>query len=413
MASYVLTTVGSAGDVYPLVALGAELKRRGNRVSFVYNPYFQEAIESAGLHFVSVGEREQFERLMTDPDLWHPVRGFHFIAREAIVGFLRPVYAVLAGFDPQRSILVSSSLAAAARLAQEALGFRLATVHLQSALFLSAHLPAETGGLRLPTWLPLSFRKWWLNAIERLVVDRALAPGFNRFRKELGLPMATHFFSRWMHSPDLVLGLWPTWYSTPQPDWPANLSLTGFVSYEPSDQAVPPEVERFLSAGPPPIVFTPGSAMQHGKAFFEAAAKACQTLGQRGILLTRFREHLPERIPDRLIHAEWLPLGKVLPRTALMVHHGGIGTTAQVLRAGIPHLVMPLAHDQPDNANILRRLGVGARLDPARFTADRVAEHLRDLLNDPAVRANCARYARKVDFSRSLQRAGDLLESLA
>ena len=131
--------------------------------------------------------------------------------------------------------------------------------------------------------------------------------------------------------------LFPEWFAPPQPDWPNNLVQTGFPLWdERTDAGLAPEVKEFLDAGEPPIVFTPGSANIFGKRFFGAAIEACQRLGHRGILLTRFPEQIPDRLPSGVRHFDYIPFSLLPPKAAALVHHGGIGTTAQALAAGSP-----------------------------------------------------------------------------
>lgn len=153
------------------------------------------------------------------------------------------------------------------------------------------------------------------------------------------------------------------------------------------------ELRAFLDDGPAPLVFTAGSAMQHAGAYFERAAQAAADLGMRAVLVTRHREQLPAVLPPGVLHAAYAPSGWLFGRAALVAHHGGIGTAAQCLRAGVPHLVTPFSFDQPDNARILKRLGVAAVLPPTRFQARSAAQAIRRLLNSAAVAENCARLA--------------------
>ena len=113
------------------------------------------------------------------------------------------------------------------------------------------------------------------------------------------------------------------------------------------------------AAGEPPIVFTPGSAMYHGQDFFRASVEACKQLNRRGILLTRHAEQIPADLPATIRHFSYAPFSLLLPRAAALVHHGGIGTSAQAMAAGCRQLITPFAHDQFDNADRLRRLGEG------------------------------------------------------
>src|SRR5690606_3222482 len=119
--------------------------------------------------------------------------------------------------------------------------------------------------------------------------------------------------------PDLVLGLFPDWYAAPQPDWPPNLVLTGFPLAD-VDEAprLAPEIEAFLRAGDPPVVFTIGTGMAFGRRFFEASAEACRRLGRRGILLTKFADQVPDALPEGVARFEYAPFEPLLPRAAAL-----------------------------------------------------------------------------------------------
>ncbi|MEM1013565.1 MAG: nucleotide disphospho-sugar-binding domain-containing protein, partial [Planctomycetota bacterium] len=176
-------------------------------------------------------------------------------------------------------------------------------------------------------------------------------------------------------------------------------------------QQLPADLAAFLDEGDPPIAFTPGSAMFFGEAFFKAAVEACQRLGRRGLLLTRHADHLPSDLPTGVRHVAFAPFSGLLPRCAAVVHHGGIGTLSQGFAAGIPQIVMPMAHDQPDNARRLIDLGVGGAIVPKRFKPGRLATLLKRLLNDPAVADRCRSLATKVTAHDGLARAADEVEA--
>jgi UDP:flavonoid glycosyltransferase YjiC (YdhE family) len=260
----------------------------------------------------------------------------------------------------------------------------------------------------LPRWL----RDPYMRLADRQIIDRPLAPGVNAFRAELGLPPVRRLFNGWIHSPQLVIGLFPEWFAPPQPDWPPNVHLTGFPLYDESDaREMPPELADFLRAGEPPIVFTAGSAMAQGTEFFRVSAETCRTRGWRGILLTQYPDQLSP-LPNGVRHFDYVPFSGVLPRTAALVHHGGIGTTAQALAAGVPQLVVPFAHDQPDNAVRVRRLGVGDYVRPKEYRTDRVVGKLEALLASAEVRENCRRRAEVMAGSNALETACELIEGL-
>ena len=262
----------------------------------------------------------------------------------------------------------------------------------------------------LPDWLPARLKRlaYWMGDV--LVIDRVVAPVTNAVRAELGLPPVRRLLDQWWHSPERIIGLFPPWFAPPQPDWPPQLRLTGFPLFDERGLTeVPPEVMAFLDQGPP-LIFTAGSAMRQGQAFFAAAADTCRLLGRRGLLLTRYPEQLPPTLPDGVRHCAYIPFSQVLPRAAALVHHGGIGTTAQALAAGIPQLVMPMSYDQPDNAARVERLGVGLSIAPRRFKPPAVARRLEELLSSPTVPARCSEVALKFQGADPIDDACRLIE---
>jgi UDP:flavonoid glycosyltransferase YjiC (YdhE family) len=410
-----LIPMGSTGDVYPLVGLGAVLRSRGHRVEVIANSYYQSIIERAGLEFVELGTYEDLRPGIENPDLWHRQKGFLILA-QAILPLMRPLYEIIARrYVPGETIVVASSLALAARVAQEQLGLPLVTVHLQPTVFRSAYEKSEfLPRLFSPRWLRVPGKRLldWL--LDVLLLDPVMGREINALRTSLGLPRVRRPMYRWLHSPQLVLGLFPEWFAAPQPDWPPQTRLTGFPLYDdPARQEIPKEVEAFLAAGTPPIVFTPGSAMKHGRQFFAESVTACRLLGRRGLLLTRFPEQIPDNLPEGVCHFDYLPLSQVLPRAAALVSHGGIGTVSQALAAGIPQLVMPMAFDQFPNAARLVRLGVARSLPAKAYRGQAVALALADLLTSGDVRNQCQAIARRFQSSEPLEKACLAIEELA
>jgi UDP:flavonoid glycosyltransferase YjiC (YdhE family) len=269
-------------------------------------------------------------------------------------------------------------------------------------------LPGLSGG-----WLPGWAIRLGYRLADATLVDPLLAGPVNAFRGELSLPPARRFIDRWWYSPQRVLGLFPPWFGPPQPDWPRQTVLTGFPLWDGSElTGLPVGFQEFLDRGDPPIVFTPGSAMRHGRTFFNAAVDACRRLGRRGVLLTRDFEQLPRSLPPGVRHFDYVPFSQLLPQACAIVHHGGIGTVAQGLAAGIPQLVMPMAHDQHDNAARLMRLGVAETLRRRRFRGPAVARALARLLESAPVARRCQDLAGRLTDSDSLAAACDVIEQL-
>jgi rhamnosyltransferase subunit B len=409
-----VATLGSYGDVYPFVALASLLKQRGNDVILLSNEFFGPLAARHGLRFVSLGSEPQYREFADHPDLFHPRRGVSVFFDELILPSLRTAYDQLkAHAQPGETLIVASSAVFSARLVQEELGIPTATVHLAPGAFKSAHESPQFGLLPLPPWIPPFLKRfaWWVADVA--VVDRMLCPALNSLRQEIGLPPVRRVLTRWLHSPQRVIGLFPAWYAAPQPDWPPQARLTGFPLFDDGvDQQLPAEVEDFLQAGEAPVVFMPGSLMQQGQRFFLESVAACERLRRRGVLLTRYPDHLPAELPEGIRHFDYVPFSQLLPRAAALVHHGGIGSVSQALRAGVPQLIHPLAFDQHDNAARLRRLGVGDWLAPRRYRAEAVADRLQQLLETPAVAERCKKIASRFENAQPLAEASELIEAM-
>lgn len=406
----ILCTIGSAGDVNPFIGIGEKLIQRGFRVVLITSQYFESQARSAGLEFFGLGSSEDYQSIIQDPDLWSPDKGFKVFADRVVFPIMEPAYQIIAGFDPSKTILVAQGQFFAAHIAHEKLGFPFITIHLQPAAFRSVHeFPL------LPISLPPFAVRGLFSLIDALVLDKLFAPNINRFRQSLGLPPIKKIFGGWMHSPQLNIGLFPEWFAQLQPDWPPQTQLTGFVYYDKQNgnEELPDELETFLSAGSAPIIFTAGTAMKHADQFFQDCIGACQLLGQRGILLTQHPEQLPAELPQGIQHFAYLPFSKVLPRAAALVHHGGIGTTAQAIAAGIPQVIRPMAHDQPDTAARVEKLGIGVSLSPQKFNAASLAEKLSALVTSQAVLDRCKAYAERIHPDQSLHDTCSIIESFS
>ncbi len=408
-----LVPLGSHGDVHPLVGIGIRLRQRGHRVRVIVNDHFKSLACGAGLEHVSLGTDEEYRRLAGDPDLWHRFTGPQKVV-SALIDLIGPTYAAIAACNvPGETVIASSSLALGARIAQEKLNIPNATLHLQPLDFWSVIEPPKFPGLIRGRWVPRWFirQQYWV--VSSVILDRLVAPRINKLRAELGLPSVKGIMRDWWNSPQRVIGLFPEWFAKPQADWPPQTRLAGFPLYdERGVTALSPELERFLSAGDAPIAFTFGSAMWHAQKLLEQSARACEMLGRRGILLTRHRDQVPAQLPPGVIHVDFAPFSELLPRCAALVHHGGIGTSAQGLAAGVPQLIVPHAHDQPDNAERLVRLGVGRKLEPRQYKAARIAKAMRELLNSPVTAIECRDVAARFIDIDAKGTASDLIETL-
>ena len=370
---------------------------RGHRITLITSEPFRELAERHGFDFAATGTAEDYRELTHNPDLWHPSRSMSILfGPPRFERLLREGYAKLAAaVEPGDTVVLSGSLGLAARVAHEALGVPFVSVHLQPTAILSVANPPHLGTLRIPRWWPHWVRRSLFWAADRLVLDPYMAPPVNRLRVDVGLRKMTRVFGPWRHSPQSILALFPKWYGD-APDYPAHLTHVGFVKYDQAERPTPPAVEEFLRAGPPPVAVSFGTAMRLGKPYFAAAAEAFRRTGLRGLILAKSGDQIPTDLPATVLHADYAPFSQVLPRCAALIHHGGIGTSAQALAAGVRQLVMPMAFDQPDNAARLAAFGVSRTLWPKRFTPANVAPTLQALLADESAGRAAAAYAQRM-----------------
>lgn len=410
-----ITALGSAGDVFPFLAIGRTLQARGHAVRLLSSSKFEAEVAAAGLAFTSLGSTDDYERLIRRPGVWRPLGGMWVLLEgllEHLPTMLRTTAAAVdAAGDPRQVLLVGSTLAWNMRLLQEQRGLRAVSVHLSPSCIASALQPPMLPGVGDLGGLPVWLRRALQRASEALLVDPFIARRLDPIRAALGLPRARRLLSRWLHSPDAVVCAWPAWFAPAQADWPAQAATTGFpIHAPPGDAPLPAELEAFLADGPPPVALTPGSAMTEGRRFFERGLAACSIAGRRALLVTPFADQLPPALPGWARQVAFAPFGRLFPRLAGVIHHGGIGTCAQGLQAGISQVIVPFAFDQFDNAARLARLQAGARVRladaPERWAAALIAQQA-----EGPVRARAAAAARQADRQAALDHIAKRIEA--
>jgi UDP:flavonoid glycosyltransferase YjiC (YdhE family) len=343
-------------------------------------------------------------------------RGTERIIREIMMPVLRQSYDDTWTAADGADLLVAHPLAFTTRLVAEKKGLPWASTALQPISFLSVYDPpalASAPFLSRLRFLGPTFY-CFLFGLARRAVRSWMTPWY-QLRAEIGLPPTNENpLFEGLHSPLLVLALFSSVFAARQPDWPRQAVITGFPFFDgDAETPLPVDLEDFLRAGPPPVVFTLGSAavLDAGR-FYEQSAAAAQVVGQRAILLIGPdpRNRLAS-LPKGVTTFEYAPYSALFPRVAAIVHHGGIGTTAQALRSGLPMLIMPLAHDQPDNAQRLARMGIARIIPRSRYTPARAAAELRHLLDCPAYSERASEVGQRVRREDGIGTACDAIEA--
>jgi UDP:flavonoid glycosyltransferase YjiC (YdhE family) len=352
-------------------------------------------------------------------------RGSKVVLRRLVLPYLSQSRDDLLEAARGADLIVDHVLTFAAPLVAEKLGIPRVSVTLQPLAMFSAHDPPISPGV---PWLrplrnlgPLPWRILWKTAS---LVSRPWFREVVELRAEMGLPRDSSHPMLESRSPHLHLVLFSRELAAPQPDWPASAVQPGFPLHDRGGegQGMPLALEVFLRQGEPPLVFTLGSSAVFAAGdFYRAAAEAARKLGRRAVLLVG--EHGMNDVPgvppiahapagERVVAVPYAPHSELLPRSLATIHQGGVGTTAQAMRAGRPMLVVPFSHDQPDNADRLRRLGIARVLPRSRVSAATLARELKALVADAGLAERAAAVAGRMRAEPGAAGAADALEQV-
>jgi len=377
MSRIVLATMGSLGDLHPKIALGLGLKKRGHEVLMATWEGYREKIEQIGLGFMPMRPNVDQDDKELLADLMHPSKGPEKVIRELVFPFLHETFDDLVAACNNADLFVSGEIVYVATSVAETTGIKWVSTSLAPLSMFSSYDPnvyPQAEWLELLRPLPTAFHTG-LFSLMRATISHWYEP-YKCFRRDLGLdakhdPMFVGKYSDLLH-----LAMFSKALAVPQPDWWQPTVQTGFCFYDGQQDKgqMPVELEQFLADGEPPIIFTLGSAavMVPGN-FFEESVGAAKKLDRRAVIIFGEDNEPPHGLTKDIIGVRYAPFSNVFPKAACVVHQGGVGTTGQVLRAGVPHLIMPYSHDQPDNAARCRRLGVARTISRGRYNSETAA----------------------------------------
>lgn len=413
----VLVTIGSAGDLFPFLRMALALVDAGHRISFLGPVQHEPFVRAAGLPFHGLPADPA---VLDHPDLWHATRGFGIVWQAT-----RPAMAAVPAFmaalppDEKCTMLVHPLALPEADLCRAARpGLSIAAAFLAPSNLPTVHDPLMLGPWHVPHWVPHGLRRTLWRSLAARFIDPIALPDVNAARDRAGLAPVTALIDTMFSIADLSILLFPEWFAPTQPDWPQPHVRSGFPLYEPKldpdpQAALSDELRRFLGQGGRPLVFTPGTGNRQARRYFEHAAEAARMLGERAIFLTPHRDQLPAHLPCHVLWQEYVPLRVLLPDVCVLVHHGGIGTTAEALHAGTAQLVVPLAHDQFDNGARVEALGVGVSLPATRLSTRRLVKRLEGLLDDKGLAERCRTVSEKFGRDPGVDEVVAALEVLA
>jgi len=386
---WLLSSWGSRGDLHPFLALGRGLVARGHDVTLVGHPEWREDTALAGLPFVATDEPPRGDILREHPEIlstrWGGIPSLHALTREVIAPGFPPLLAALRDQVPGHDVVIAHHFAFPAAIAAESARTPWATVTLAPGVVPSAWSRPGAQFGRAGNGPLARARNRFVWSAGRAITRRLVDPLVNQLRCENGLaPVRDAMFGA--HSPLLNLQLYSRHFAEPAPDWSAEKRQAGFCYFDPPGTTLAPEIEQFLAAGEPPVLFTLGStASRNPGAFYEEAVEVCRRFPMRGLLLIGDEENRPRDLPPNVLAGNYAPYGLIMPRARAVVHQCGIGTLSHTLRAGVASVAVPFAFDQPNNACRLEELGVAELVKPQARSATSLARALERLLAGSAI----------------------------
>ncbi|WP_168727518.1 MULTISPECIES: glycosyltransferase [Sphingomonas] len=416
MRKIVLTTIGTRGDLHPFIAIAIELKARGfHPVMAVGQDHLAEC-RAAGLDAEPVLPAFDDIRQRMGLNEHDAVRQIMDDQREMLDQVLLPSLAsstqALAEVAEGACAIVASIFALAAPIVCEKADIPLISIVLQPMAMLSASDPPKTPDF----WM---MKQPHVGAVGRLwnraayatmrqVIDLLYRRQVNRVRVANGVAAKS---ARRLLEPQsqglLTLGTYSEQLGAMPPDAPAKTRIVGFPLFDgnaAAGEGLDAELEAFLSVGPAPLVFTLGTFAVHGAGtFYDEAAEVARRLGCRAVMLTG--RDTPDRGDAQIHWCSYARHSVLFPQAAAIVHHGGVGTTGQAMRAGKPQLVVPHMGDQFDHGNRIERRGLGYMLDSSRFTADRATPLVERLLRNDRFAVRAREVAARIATERGAEAA--------
>lgn len=360
LAEHILVVCsGTQGDVMPYVIVAEELLRRGCSVTVLTNRRYRGECARAGLDA-------------------------EFLDTEAESAAMLAALTQLNAFSTLPNFLkehVISRIFRAASIARARRGAE--SLHLVAMAFFGfASLLAEYLNARLTTLFeaPDHLRRW---SAALTFVANFMRPELTRLCKEFEIPPVMKAADLVRH-PQRFLALWPAWFENANS--PETVIRTGFPRCRIGSA-------QGVHTGRPVVITHTSGASAQASRFFRIAIGACARAGAQSLVVTQNKELLPTPLPPECTHSGWFSsIGVPLARASAIVHHGGIGTTAEALAAGVPQLILPDGFDRDDNGCRVEAIGVGRSLPIADCTESAASEALAYLLHSAKVHARCRHF---------------------
>lgn len=367
----IIVALGTMGDLNPLLQIGVKLRALGNKVTILTDATKEPFVCKCGLEYHCVLSEQEWQSFIGHSGLWDRLTSDAIVYRHLMLPTVLPIVSFV-----EEAILESKTLLVGD---VKTLGLRIANEKFNVPL-VNIHLAPEYSN---------SFGEFENQSHEITVLKQ-----LNHLRARFGLlEPVRELTMNWAAKCNLRINAYPQWFHGISNTEYANSEWFDFIFDEQAGEALPDDVDIFIKGGAAPVVFTLGTGLGIVDRFFKAAGEVCNLLNLRAIFLCKEAVHIPQRLPDSVLVKKYLPMSQLLKRCRAIVHHGGVGTTAQAFRAGLPQIVMPMAFDQFGNAVRVSDLKTGFTLPMHQLDASQLKLTLEKLLGDEMIAQQCHRLA--------------------
>ncbi len=408
MQHIVIYALGTGGDIDPMVALGIELIRRGYSVSFLSNDYFQPRIVAAGCEFISVGTIEQYHQ-GNSISAWEPRNHADNFEHYHAPAF-EPAFNYVKSLSGKNTLVLALGEENGARVAAEKFNIPFIKMMLSPNMVFSAYSPPAPMKWAIPASIPRFIVRFLLrrNRKTRFKVFCRMPhnAAYLATRKRLQCPLKFQTESTAL----LQIGFFPEWFGMRAKDWPENIRLVGFPLQNRASINSRSELDALIEQQGAPLIFTSGTGVKDVAELFSEGRKICEQLQVPGVFVGGNSGAELLQGSALCTHMDYIDFEYALPKALAIIHHGGMGTTAQAIKAGIPQLIRPIKYDQPDNADRIYKLGLGTYVMPERFKVEEVAPMIGNMLQKAKHSKSLRHYAADVNNSSAIVDACDLIE---
>ena len=372
-----LTTIGSRGDIQPYIALGIELQKNGHSVTILTHPWAKQIVRFYGLSHISVGD---------DIDINYSAKQFVENSSNNLKGFkfaLNFIYDTLRNCHKDfLSALKDFDLVLGHGIVGEAEAEILNKPFIQVSI--------APMGLPKEYWKSKNIIKELSVYLSDKIMGAIFGKPYMRFRRDVGLPNLRDKNTY----PYLAIIPMPLFLQRPNPKWKNSTEITGyFFADTPNDYSPPKDLLSFIKHKDKPILITFGSMFHNQEQTKHLFMIACESLDKsstRAVLIMPDLNEKEMTIPENVYIAKQIPYSWLLGQVELVIHHFGFGTTAEVLKAGLPSIPIPHIFDQKIRASAIHKLGFTFKpLNINQINSDILSNAIVQVKNDQKMKRKC------------------------